>query len=290
VRSSSLRRPALALAAASSLLLVSACGDDDTAATPTTTASPSPTASVAVVLSEAELEARLLTVDDLPSGFTESTDDDADDAAEDEGLGLTSDDPQCQAVLDRSEESEAESTASVAFESEDSTTLVGEDLESFEQDGAERSLSDARDGVETCDSVRFEDGDGELTVEELTLDEEYGDETVAARFTGQIDLGDGEQIEMTVDVVSVRIVNNVVSVTVFSLGGSAEADASAVDTEEIVRAAVDKFTSAADATASPTATSTTATPGSTTQTPAGGATGGTATPSPTDAASPTATP
>jgi hypothetical protein len=270
-------RTATAAVGLTALLALSACGGgdaDDTASPSPTTASPSPTEEAsAVVLSEEELEARLLTLDDLPSGFVRSAVEDDTTTEEDEGPGLTSENTECQAFLEAAEDSTAASTASVAFES-DEGAFVQEDLESYEDDGAEQSLSSAREGLAACDNVSLADTESTLTVQEESF-EDYGDETLAARFTGEVDFGDGQTVEFVGHVVSVRVVNNVINLTVFSFAG-----ADVVDVEELVEVAVEKFTSAATPTASPT--------DATTASPTGPATTTSPTGSPT--ASPTASP
>ena len=148
------RRPVLALAATTFLLLgVAACGADsgdepgggaggDTKATSTTAAgggSDDPTTTTGGdqkggdELTDAQLQAMLLTLDDLPDGFVKSTDDDdaGDDAddAEDETDDFQAADPACQSALDAFEDhgkDDDEPEASVSFDRNDANTVEHE--------------------------------------------------------------------------------------------------------------------------------------------------------------------
>lgn len=237
MRTRSARRSvALALTA---LLALTACGGgngdggDDAASSGSASASPSPTPR-AVLLTEAELQARLLTLEDLPTGFVVS--EPVDPTAEEEEPGLTSSDPTCQAYLDSADsESTAPSAAVAEFENPDSLEFITEDLESYEGDAAQSSFAEARTSLAACRTLTLEGAEGEITVQQQSFGADLGDEVMAVRMDGEVDLGDGELLPFSGNIVAVRLENNVVAVTIFAIGGQL------VDTEEVVRTAVRKF-------------------------------------------------
>lgn len=225
------------------LLSLAACGGDEggdaaPGGAPSSRAavSSSPTPSAAPVLSEADLSARLLGLPDLPSGFVVTPP--ADPAAEEEDPRLVSADPACQAFLDAAEvDSTAPAAVEVEFENPDTLESISQEIESFEPGGAEASFVDAREGLAACRVLALEGTEGELTVQQQSFTG-LGDETVAVRIDGEVDLGDGTTAPVAGTLVGVRAGNNVISVTVFGVGGLT------VDTEAVVRTAVAKFEAA----------------------------------------------
>lgn len=230
------RRTAIALTA---MVTATACGGGDTTDDVAVAASPgassaSPSAPAPALLSEADLQARLLTLEDLPTGFVVSEP----TAADEEEPGLVSSDPRCQAYLDASgSESTAPSAATAEFESPDTFEFLTEDVESYDGQDAQASFGEARTGLAACSTLTVEGLEGDITVQQQSFGADLGDDTVAVRMDGEVDLGDGQLAPFGGNIVAVRLENNVVAVTIISIGGQV------VDTEQVVRAAVKKFRS-----------------------------------------------
>ena len=231
--------------ALTALVTATACGGgdgDDGAesagpASSSPSASASPSATAAAPLSEADLQARLLTLEDLPTGFVVAAP--TEPGAEEEEPGLTSADPTCQAYLDASEaESTAPSSATVDFENPDTFEFLTEDVESYGGADAEADFEEARAGLAACTTLTVEGLEGEITVQQQSFGADLGDDVVAVRMDGEVDLGDGQLAAFGGNIVAVRLGNNVVAVSIISIGGQV------VDTEQVVRTAVEKFEAA----------------------------------------------
>ena len=153
--SSAVRRRWIVAATAALLLTTAAAcgadGSDDTSDT-TTTSSPSPTSSESTTttggggsdITEEQLSGALLTVDDLPSGFAVSSDED-DDSDDDETDDLQADDPGCQEALDALD-------AATNDEADEVTALATFDRNDVER--VEYELKAVPDAAERLERVR----------------------------------------------------------------------------------------------------------------------------------------
>jgi hypothetical protein len=167
-RRRSLRRRASAVAvlvAASGLLV--ACGDDSDDGSG---------GSSVVVLDDDQVKEALLTLDNLPDGWVESSEDDGDD----------DDAPGCLADLDDLEGTDSESDAHVDFEIDDELGLpaLTNGVASF---NSERDVTEAmdklRDAFEDCDHVDYTDpDDGTEIVLDLAIDDEKSSPAVDDQF------------------------------------------------------------------------------------------------------------
>lgn len=170
------------------LLLATACGGDDSDER-ATTVSPQPSSSAPAgeeaapegTLSQVQLEQALLTVPDLPTGYTQGT------PSRDDDTPTQSDNPECAARFDEldSAEDEAVATAEASFEGPGPGVLLEQSLASFEDETrlSER-LATVTELLSECPRFTTTDAGGvESTINVKPLSfPALGDETLAVGF------------------------------------------------------------------------------------------------------------
>jgi hypothetical protein len=178
------------------LFAATACGgDDDTSSTKDTTGSSSDEgddAASADLPTEDELEAQLLTLDDLPEGWTVDTSaDDEDDGDEDE-----SDDsePEC---LKEAEEDLSQESVGVDFVQGEDFPAINEELETYDEDVIADELHTAIEKIDGCGEFDMESDDITLhgTITRIADFAQVGDESA----TWSMELGaEGLTIEFLI--------------------------------------------------------------------------------------------
>jgi hypothetical protein len=186
-------------------------------------------------LTEAQLQAALLTVTDLPTGYTAAADDGVDDDADDgEPVGTDAD---CSARFEALGESEGTETASADVDFEGGFGVVLEQsLESYEdEDVLTKRFDDVVDVLSECPSFTTTDDAGatiELTISSLSFPK-LGDDTVALAVAGTS--GD---FDIRLNIALVRLGRNVMNVA----QGGLTADAAVL--EEVARTGLSKLAAA----------------------------------------------
>lgn len=194
---------AKALTCAVLLLLATACGegDSDRAETvstppsdPTPTATASPDAAAKDSESDAEpadAEAVLLTVEDMPTGWSTDPSDDGDDGPDD-GANLCDQDPV--------DEFEPASEATANFAAGNMGPFLEHIVAVFDDGQAEQALDMMLDALESCDEWTEDTEDGTTTYRPSPLSfPTFGDQTVAVR----IDV-ESEMVNGTADMIAWR--------------------------------------------------------------------------------------
>lgn len=224
-----------ALTAAAGLLWLPACAEDSgSGGRPGTTtsapSSPSPTPTVALA-TEAQLKAALLTVEDLPTGWSTAPDDDEDDDSFAEGCKpLTALDEAFDDTNDSAEQSYSQDDLG-PYLSEGASSLASADEVSTRMAALDEALG-------KCPSFEYKDDEGKtqkVRIADVSFPQ-VGDERVATRITVEFE---GGRLVMTV--VAVRVRNHALLLAGTSVhtafGGG---QISAGDFETIVRTAVEK--------------------------------------------------
>lgn len=203
-----------------------------TVAVPSSAAAEAPEGTGDKTLTEAQLQAALLTVQDLPTGYTlAADDDDADDG------GSAGGDDECSRRfddLDAEDDTEAPS-AEVEFEGGLGVLLSQEVVSHEDEDALKERFDEIVDLVSDCPSFTDTDETGattEVAIGPLSFPK-LGDDTVALALSGQ-----AEGFDIRLNMVFVRLGRNVMSV---SQGGLA-ADAAAL--EQAARTGIDKLAAA----------------------------------------------
>lgn len=195
-----------------------------TACAGTLPGTPGPTTSSSVSLTQGQDDVRsaLLTVDDLPSGFTEV-------AVPDEGgLGAIEGCP----PLNTGNSSDVDAKAAVAFT--DGATVISETILQIPEDGgARQAMSDLARVPSECQEFRTKVGGLDVVFTPNVLDlAPMGDETVALRFTAQLA---GVAVELEEHLAAVRHGRTILLVTHIAANS---ADRAVIDS--ITRAAYEK--------------------------------------------------
>lgn len=237
-----MRRRSLVSVLVASGLLLTACGGDDssgggdddrarTIAEPSSAAPAEPEGDGDKTLTEAELSAALLTVADLPTGYT------AVPPTEDDDSETTGGDDECSAKFKELSDAEGTEAASAeaSFEGGGLGTILEESLESYEdEDQLKQRFDDVVSVLSECPTFSSTE-DGETT--DFTLGAlsfpKLGDDTVALAITGKT-----PDFEVKLNIVVVRLGRNVMSVS----QGGLTADAAAL--EQAARAGLDKLAAA----------------------------------------------
>lgn len=181
------RRRVLTAAAAAALLLVSCSSGsegDEKAETirPTTTRPPSSTTTVTVAgrviekITQERLREALLTVEDLPVGYSVWTDEDDDQ----------NDDEPCEGRFENVSEATVEAEAS--FSKGSFGPFLAHALGAFDQEAtAKKAMAVVRAGLNDCQTYETTDEDGTVTTVRLTplSFPKFGDETFALRLTAE---------------------------------------------------------------------------------------------------------
>jgi len=200
------RRWIVAATAALLLTTAAACGADgsDDASDTTTTSSQSSTTSESGTtttggggsdISEEQLSGALLTVDDLPSGFAVSSNEDDDSDTDDETDDLKAGDPGCQEALDAldaaTNDEDDEVTALATFERND-VEEVEHELKAV-PDAAERLQSVRSTLEDDCGNrVEFTTDDASSGLLEVVDGAQHGDGTFYAKMTFAVTEQDAE--------------------------------------------------------------------------------------------------
>lgn len=165
------------------------------------------------VLTEQELKSALVTLKDLPAGYT------AGEVTEDEDdTDISGANAECTArfrALEDDEEDE-EAKAEAAFEAPDGSSSLEVSLESHaDAEALSQDLTDVRETFEKCDTLRIAvdaSTTAELTVKEASFPE-LGDESVAYRAEGEV-----QGFQLGLLFVFVRVANTGQSIFAGGLG------------------------------------------------------------------------
>jgi hypothetical protein len=168
-----------------------------------------------------DVAAALLTLSDMPTGWTQDPEQDADD--EDATL--------CD--VEPLEEVQAVDDASADFSAGDFGPLLSHMVGVYEDQDAEAAMDSFMDALEGCTEWTDETEDGPVTFRPTPLAfPSFGDDTVAVRIRAESELFD-----MTLDVVVWRRANVVSLITVIEVFGTPDAD----QTEEFVTVADERL-------------------------------------------------
>jgi hypothetical protein len=220
-------RRRLAATVAPLLLLATACSGDDgderasTVDPPQSSSGPAdePAQLPEGVLSQEQLEQALLTVTDLPTGYTQG------DPGRDDDTPTQSDDPECAARFDAVDASgkQAVTTAEASFEGPGLGTLLEQSLASFDDEARLRErLTTVTELLSECPAFTMTDAGGvESTVSISPLSfPALGDETVALGLAIET-----PQLPLRLNLVVTRVGNHLQTV----YQGGLAADAAALE-------------------------------------------------------------
>lgn len=169
-----------------------------------------------------EVEAALLTLNDMPTGWTQDPEQDADDDA-----------TFCD--VEPLDEAKAIDDASANFSAGDFGPLLSHMVGVFEGQDAEAAMDSFMDALEGCTEWTDETEDGPVTFRPTALAfPSFGDDTVAVRIKAESELFD-----MTLDVVVWRRANAVSLLSVIEVFGTPDAE----QTEEFVTVADERLAS-----------------------------------------------
>lgn len=209
-----MRRAPAALSLAS-LLFVGACGGSDdtgedrarTIDAPATSAAAEPEGDGDKTLTEAELKAALLTVQDLPTGYSVGESEEDEDSTVDAGSDECSEKYE---ALGEADEKDVSAEAEASFEGPSLGTILEQGLESYEdEDVPEQRFDDVLAVLNECPSFTDTDEAGEkteFTVSSLSFPK-MGDDTVALNIKVKT-----SEFQGVVNFVVVRLGRNVMSV------------------------------------------------------------------------------
>lgn len=230
--------PAIALA-----LALAACGGGDdgsdgdrarTIAVPSSAAAEAPEGGGGQTLTEAQLEAALLTVPDLPTGYTAAADD-GDEEDDGDTAGANAECSERFEALGDAEGSVADAEAN--FEGGLGVVLE-QSLESFEdEDVLAQRFDDVVDVLSDCPSFTTTDDTGattELTISPLSFPK-LGDDTVALAVAGT-----SGGFDLRLNLVLVRLGRNAMNLA----QGGLTADAAVL--EQVARTGLDKLAAAGE--------------------------------------------
>lgn len=213
-----MHRTATALALTSTLVLTAACGggeegnSDDRARTidaPASAEPAEPEGDGEKTLNEAELQAALLTVQDVPTGYTLDT------AAAEEDDDSTTDggSEECSArfeALGEADDKDVSAEAEVSFEGPSLGTVLEQGLESYEdEDVPKQRFEDVLEVLSDCPTFSStENGETtDFTVSSLSFPK-LGDDTIALNLKVKT-----SEFDAVANLVVVRLGRNVMSVT-----------------------------------------------------------------------------
>jgi hypothetical protein len=189
-------------------------------------------------LTTAQIKPTLLTVDDMPAGYSvdHETSDDSDSGELD---STTAECTRLFTALERQDKQKAFGKAEINFKADDFGPFVSETVSSFKGSKIKDQLAVLDVALAKCPSFTTTDDDGaKLTfeVEELSFPD-LGDQTVAGRLTAKEPTFD---IAIEFQMVAVRVDQNMVALANFGLGKGM----SAADFEAVVRKAVERVQAA----------------------------------------------
>lgn len=228
-----MRRNVFIAGLASLTLVLGSCGDDsderaqtvDPADTAAPASEPEDTPEAEPEPEDFDVETALLTLDDMPSGWTQDSSDTPSDADDDAAL--------CGVEL--LEDAEAVEEAGADFSAGDLGPLLSHTVAVFEDDDAERGLEEFAKALENCSEWTEDTEDGPLTFRPAPLSfSSFGDETLAIRF----DVG-SEMVDMTMDMITWRQANTLNVILIIEVFGTPDGE----QTEEFVTVADDRISS-----------------------------------------------
>lgn len=228
-----MHRKALIAGLASLTLVLAACGDDgsDRARTvepPAPEASdtePDNTPEAEPESVDFDVETALLTLSDMPTGWTQDPDETPDDTDDDAAM--------CE--LELLEDFGAVDTASADFSAGDFGPLLSHTVAVFENDDAERGLEAFTEAFENCAEWTEDTEDGPLTFRPTPLSfPSFGDGTLAVR----IDV-ESEMVDMTMDMIAWRQAKTINLIAVAEVFGTPDAE----QAEEFVTVADERIAS-----------------------------------------------
>ncbi|MGJ9372553.1 hypothetical protein [Nesterenkonia sp. CF4.4] len=228
-----MRRNALIAGLASLTLVLGACGDDgeeraQTIDPPPSEAPDGETENAPEPAPESEhldVESALLTLEDMPTGWTEESDDASSDTDDDAAL--------CDVELIG--DAEAVDDASAEFSAGDFGPLLSHTVAVFDDDEAEQALEAFTEALSNCNEWTEESEDGPLTFRPAPLSfPSFGDDTLAIRFNVA-----SEMVDMTMDMIAWRQANTINLIAVAEVFGTPDAE----QTEEFVTVADERIAS-----------------------------------------------
>lgn len=186
-------------------------------------------------LGDEQIKDALLSLDDMPSGWSIDDSEDEDDA----DTETSSDDPACNALMGAFEgdEDEAFGEGDVSFTQSEFGPFLSQAIASQEGDAIEKTMGELRQAFETCTSFTDTESDGTKTtfkVSEMSFPD-LGDETLAVKLAG-----DADGFSFTAPLVVTRVDQNVILLVSISIGQPMPGE----DLESIARTAVAKVKSA----------------------------------------------
>lgn len=237
----------------SALLLVgllAGCGADGGRGTGGSAPPTAPTGSPAVpgadkVLDRAQLERALLTVGDMPTGYSRSSDD-SDDTVEsqqpDDGVVATVSDPECgrffQEFQDTGRTVVDPSTVAVEYEKSDLGPLVEHELTAYPDPARPRAeIAKVNEAVTRCGQFILSEPDGDITIKVTgTQFPALGDESAAFKLNAT---GSSADFDLTMSgyLVAIRVGNTLCTVVHFGWPA-----VEAAETEQVARKAAEKLT------------------------------------------------
>lgn len=228
-----MRRNIFVAGLASLTLVLGACGADneeraqtvDPAETGTPAGEPESTSETESASADLDIDAALLTLHDMPTGWTQESSDTPTDSDDDASL--------CGAEL--LDGAEAVSEAGADFSAGDLGPLLSHTVAVFDDDGAERGLEAFTQALENCEEWTEDTEDGPVTFRPAPLSfPSFGDETLAIRF----DVG-SEMVDMTMDMITWRQDNTLNLIVVMEVFGTPDGE----QTEEFVTVADERISS-----------------------------------------------
>jgi hypothetical protein len=227
-----MRRNVLVLGLAAFALVLGGCGGDDDGRARTVDLPPKAPNEEPEEEAEDEpepdpgafdVEAALLTLNDMPTGWTQDPEQDTDD------------DDATFCDVEPLDEVQAVDDASANFSAGDFGPLLSHSVGVFEDQDAEAAMDSFMDALEGCTEWTDETEDGPVTFRPTPLAfPSFGDDTVAVRIGAESELFD-----MTLDMVVWRRANVVSLITVVEVFGTPDAE----QTEEFVTVADERLAS-----------------------------------------------
>ena len=188
-------------------------------------------------LTERQLQARLLTLGDLPSGFVKSR-----DASDDDTGDVHAGSPACERIVG-GDGDDATAQAEAFYENSDRVLMLQESLFSDEADSVGRDFAAMRRALDGCRRIRIAEAGFRAS---MTLRREsfadLGDETLAYAVRGRL-IAAGITLPTSGHLVGVRVGNAGAVLFTFGLGRRGSRDI-----EAVTRRAVRRLTSGPTAT------------------------------------------
>ena len=191
-------------------------------------------------LTSQQIKKSLLTIDDMPSGFSEDPEMSTDDSED----NFTSGSSDCKALNSTLNEpgtkSKTVGEGEVGFKESDFGPFVAESVASFKGAAIEDSMGDLKQAFSKCKRFTTTDEDGaklKFRVAPMSFPD-LGDDTIAVKLSAKEPTFD---LSFTLDLVAVRVDQNVVMMLNFGIGKALAGE----KFESLVRLAVDRINKAA---------------------------------------------